>query len=244
MEHPKPTLVLFPGSWGNKSERYTKWWFRHVINYFRHWNVVVMTYRGEDLDEYVTHCLKLLRNVPDGSYAMCYSAGAQYARGVAAERPDLFKRVVLVSAMERVGIRLRVLIRGLMAAFRPLARCLIGKPFMLDSLGQTKAILFGGTKEDATDALAQEILSKRMHPEPAKVVLQLALPGMRKRMPAFTCPVLAFVPDRDFFFPKEPSYPDEHVQKVHPSGDHTLICGSEMRTRNLLTRAETFLRAT
>ncbi|MBI4435225.1 alpha/beta hydrolase [Candidatus Uhrbacteria bacterium] len=236
MPNPRPHLVLFPGAWGNRTHELAAWWFRHVIAHFRRdYEIVLLTYQGTGLDDYIDTALEQLKAVPDGSYAICYSMGSQIARGVAAQRPKLFKRVALLSGLERIGVRFVVFLRALTFMLKPMLRTLLGKPLMLDTVRQVRRVFLrevtqriAMSKVDLAkaqreqDVVAQNLLDHRLQPEPAGVVLRLFLPGLRRRYPAFPCPVMAVVPSHDFILPNT-AYPGEQVQKVAAMGDHALF---------------------
>lgn len=234
------TLVLFAGAWGNQSDALVRWWFRHVISFFKGWNVVVVTYKGQSLNHYVNTALIQLENVPNDAYAFCYSMGSQVARGVAAKRPRLFKRVVLVSGLERFGVRFRVFLTSLTFALWPILRVLMGKPLKLDSIAQVKRVFLTATKGVEADLLATEILESHSLPEQAWPTIQLFLPPMRQWMPPFACPVMAIVPEKDFFI-RSASYPGEKIQVHRVSGDHSLLVGSYSRLLLHLQRIELWL---
>ncbi len=243
MGDKKRTLVLFPGSWANKTEKHVRWWMRHVISYFTRegWNIVIITYRGEQMKDYTQHALSQLNDVPDGVFAICYSAGAQVARSVARERPQLFVRVGLICGLERLGIRVNVLISALLIAFVPLWRVLKGKDLTLDTSEQIEKIMLGSTTGD-NEEFIQRYLRPAMHGEPAAMVRQLALPPFRKHLKPFTCPVMAVIPEGDFFIGNA-TYKGESTQIVRASGDHSLICGdSYQRLRPYLDRLHAWFR--
>lgn len=235
MTNPRPVLVLFPGAWGNRTQELATWWFRHVISHFkRNYQIVVVTYDGKSLNQFVASALVQLRDVPDDSFALCYSMGAQIARGVAAKRPQLFRRVALFSGLERGGVRFIVFLRALTFMLIPMLRTLMCKPLKLDTVEQVKRVFlrplglqgFERPTLNQTlaerDKLAQELLEHRLVPEPAWPMLQLFLPGLRQRMPAFPYPIMAIVPREDFILPRA-TYAAEHVQTVNASGSHALL---------------------
>lgn len=243
MSNPRPFLILFPGAWGNRTQELATWWMRHVIGHFKHdYQIVTVTYDGTSLDEYVEFALAQLKSVPNGSLALCYSMGAQIARGVAAQRPSLFRRVALFSGLERNGVRLSVLLTTLTFALIPMLRTLIGRPLMLDTVEQVKKVFFCqlnvrrlrkiGSLERAIRGrtlIAQTLLDQRLVPEPAWPMLRLFMPGLRKHMPPFPCHVMAVVPGEDFILPNA-TYPDEQVQMIVAAGDHALILNQTMST--------------
>ncbi len=226
------TLVLFPGAWGNKNDTLVRWWFRYVIANFKGWNIVALTYSGNTLNDYVDACILQLKNIEGGNYAVCYSMGAQVARGVAQHRPELFKKVVLISGMERHGARVKTFLNALKIAFLPLIRCLVGKPLELNSVEQVKRVFISGGKPEEQEKRAISIM-EHMVPEPSGAAIRLCLPGMRQRMTPFPCPVMAIVPHDDFFFPQGATYPDENVQKVSATGGHAFIVDDLRLTQHL-----------
>lgn len=234
------TLVLFPGAWGNQSDTLVRWWFRHVISFFNEWNVVIVTYKGRSLNQYVSSTLMQLNAVPDGASAICYSMGSQVARGVANKRPKLFKKVVLLSGLERFGVRFRVFLTSLTFALWPILRVLFGKSLELDTTKQVKRVFLTATQGVEADLLATEILESRSTPQEGWPTIQLFLPPMRQWMPPFTCPVMALVPKDDFFVEKA-SYPDEKIQVHRVSGDHSLLVGGYTRLLPHLQRIESWL---
>ncbi|NQV89634.1 MAG: alpha/beta hydrolase [Parcubacteria group bacterium] len=236
----RQNLVLFPGSWGNRNEKYVRWWFRHVISHFVDWNIILISYRSHSLKDYVSDAEAKLRDVPDGAFAICYSAGAQTARGVATLRPNLFKKVVLISGLERCGIRILVLLHSLPIAFKPLWRVLRGHDLILDTPTQLDALMLNGTSEDGDSSFKRQLMGA-MHGEPCKAVKQLALPPLRLWQKPFPCPVMAIVPENDFFV-SAATYPGEDVQTVRTAGDHSLICTENFqRVRPTLDRIMTWL---
>lgn len=239
MDEPR-TLVLFAGAWGNQTDALVRWWFRNVISFFKGWNVVIVSYKGQSLNQYVNFALMQLSAVPDGACAICYSMGSQVARGVAAKRPKLFKKVVLLSGLERFGVRFRVFLISLTFALLPILRVLFGKPLKLDTTKQIKRVFLTGTHGVEADLLATEILESRSLPEQAWPTIQLFLPPFRQWMPPFTCPVMALVPENDFFVAKA-SYPGEKIQVYRVSGDHSLFVGSYTRLVPHLQRIESWL---
>ncbi len=79
-----------------------------------------------------------------------------------------------------------------------------------------------------------------MHPEPCKAVKQLALPPLRRWQRPFPCPVMAIVPENDFFI-SGATYPGEDVQIVRTAGDHSLVCVENFqRIRPTLDRIKTW----
>lgn len=234
-EKRPPTLVLFPGAWGNRNLELVTWWFRAVIAHFQNrFQIVSIVYAGENLPGYIDNAKRQLKNVPDGSFAICYSLGAQVARGVAHWRPKFFRRVALISGLERIGVRARVLCIGLLFAIIPLLRMLRGKPLAL-TLKQIERVFFNGSHVQEEHEIAQELLVQRMHPEPSQVVRQLMLPGWRKHMGPFPCQVMAVVPRMDFFL-RRASYPGEQVYKVYASGGHGLLCAATPNLNYALRR--------
>ncbi len=231
----KRTLVLFPGAWGNQTELVARWWFRNVINYFSDYQIVVVTYKGESMNEMVLHAIRQLEPVPNGSLALAYSMGAQIARGVAVRRTDLFKKVALISGLERFGVRFSVLLTSLTFALRPILRTLFGKPLMLDTQSQVRRIFAQATQEDDAKSLSTELFDRHMHAESGWTSIQMFLPPLRVWMPRFPCPVMAIIPEHDFLLPS-PTYRGEQVQKIRVTGDHSLLCGSETRLRLHLMR--------
>lgn len=236
MTRPHPTLVLFPGAWGNRTPELASWWMRHVIAHFRHdYEIIVIIYDGKALDAYVKSALVQLTDVPDGAVALCYSMGAQIARGVAAQRPRLFHRVALFSGLERIGVRVAVFLEALTFMIVPMLRTLIGRPLKFDTPQQVKRVFLHPLNlqtmgDDATyqriervrTTTATDLLDRRLVPEPAWAMLRLFLPGLRQSFPPFPCPVLAVVPHSDFVLPGV-TYQDERVQVVNATGDHSLI---------------------
>jgi len=239
MTNETRTLVLFPGSWGNRSRKHVRWWFRHVISYFTGWNIIPIFYDSKNLKEYILDAARLLEDVPDGAFAICYSAGAQVARGVAAKRPNLFKRVVLFSGLERRGVRVVALAHALLIAFKPLWRVLFGGDLILDTSSQIAGIMMSGTSKDGQASFMRQLMGA-MHPEPCKAVKQLALPPLRRWQRPFPCPVMAIVPENDFFI-SGATYPGEDVQIVRTAGDHSLVCVENFqRIRPTLDRIKTW----
>ncbi len=235
MYDDRPFLILFPGAWGNKTNRLATWWFRHVIDHFkRDYNVVLLTYEGLNLEDYVDSVVAQLEKVPDGSYAICYSMGAQIARGVAEKRPSLFRRVALLSGVERFGIRFSVLLHAMSFALIPLIRTLFLRPFMLDTVKQVSRTFL---HDDSPTSLmwAQGIWERQMKPEPPRVVLSLCLPGLRRTFPPFSCPVMAIVPRQDIFL-MHATYPGEEIQRITAPGGHALIAGNYSQLRPYLTQ--------
>jgi pimeloyl-ACP methyl ester carboxylesterase len=240
MDRQKPTLVLFPGAWGNRNHLIARWWFRHVITFFSDHPIVVVTYTGESLEEMCNAALQDLRLLPNGSIAIAYSMGAQVLRGVANQRPELFKRVAFIAGLERFGVRFQVLLSALTFALLPILRTLLGRPLRLDSELQLRRVFLGGTRDKDAHELGKEIFEGHIHPESGWASIQLFLPPLRVRMPAITCPVMAIIPDQDFILPSA-NYPGEQVQKVAVIGDHSLLCGSEIRLRPALLRLRAWL---
>jgi len=247
-----PVLVLFPGAWGNQTKELATWWMRHVIQHFqREYQIVVLTYEGKSLDDYVASSLRQLEKIPDGSLALCYSMGAQIARGVAAKRPTLFRRVALFSGLERGGVRISVFLKGLTFMLVPMLRTLVGQPLKLDTIEQVKRVFLRTPryKSDATllqqvhaerNKLAQDLLDHRLVPEPAWPMLRLFLPGLRQHFPPLTCEILVVIPDEDFILPT-PIYPDERVTRHNISGDHATILRGETGLSHNLSRLGTWL---
>jgi pimeloyl-ACP methyl ester carboxylesterase len=225
MEDSKPTLVLFPGAWGNRTEELVCWWFRYFLSYFRSWDIVVLTYKGNTIDDIIGSVEHQLKQVQGPMVPICYSMGALIARGVSARMPERFSRVILFSGLERFGIRFKVLIRSLCVVFWPLMRTLIKRPLMFDTPKQYQAIFTTGPEKPEKRNRMLYVLKYKMLPEPAQVILSLSLPGLRKIQPPFTCPVLAIVPNNDFFFPDKRLYCDERVTTIRCPGAHDLICG-------------------
>jgi pimeloyl-ACP methyl ester carboxylesterase len=240
MGDSKRTLVLFPGSWGNQNEKYVRWWFRHVISFFTGWNIILISYgSAATLKDYIDTAEAKLRGVPDGAFAICYSAGSQTARGVAAKRPNLFKKVALISGLERFGIRMLVLLHSLLIVFKPLWRVLKGHDLMLDTPDQLVALMMNGTSNDGDSSFKRQLMGA-MHAEPCKAVKQLALPPLRLWQQPFPCPVMAIVPENDFFV-SGAAYTGEDVQIVRTAGDHSLICPDNFqRVRPTLERIMTW----
>ncbi len=237
MGDAKRTVVLFPGAWGNKNKKYVRWWFRHVIAFFSDWNVVILHYKGTSLKGYVNNAHIDLSLLPNGCYAIGFSMGAQVIRGVAAKQPGLFKKVALFGGMERRGIRIAVLIHGLMIAFAPLWRVLLGKDLELDTDEQIDAMLLGGTNPDRRATLREQI-KRALHPEPCGAVRQISMPPLRLWMPPLPCEVMAIVPEKDFFV-AHATYPDERVKVVRVAGDHSLIASESFhRVQPSLERIE------
>ncbi len=242
------TLVLFPGAWGNQTKELASWWMRHVISYFEtKYEIVIVTYAGKSLDAYVDSALQQLQAAPDGSLAICYSMGAQIARGVAAKRPTLFKSVALLSGLERTGVRFEVFLRALTFMLLPMLRTLIGRPLMLDTIEQVKRVFLRPSSprqsgrgydhaqvESERKKLAQDLLQHRLVPEPAWAMLRLFLPGLRQRFPPFVCLVMAIVPREDFILPFV-DYQDEDIELVSAAGDHALIL-DEVSAKSYLGR--------
>jgi pimeloyl-ACP methyl ester carboxylesterase len=206
---------------------------RHVINYFvADYTVILLTYRGNSLDDYINVAHTQLEGVPDGSVALCYSMGAQIARGVAARRPQLFRRVVFLSGVERIGIRLAVCCKAIGFMLIPMLRTLIGRPLMLDTAKQVSRVFLhplpapqpseaeaSRRRADEDVQLAQQLMKKRLLPEPAWPMLRLFLPGLRLHFPPLPCPILAVVPNRDFLLPGA-TYPGEQTEILRVNGDH------------------------
>lgn len=229
-------LVLFPGAWGNSTSELASWWMRHVIAHFRHdYEIIVITYDGKTLDAYVKNALAQLAGVPDGAVALCYSMGAQIARGVAAQRPRLFHRVALFSGLERIGVRVAVFLEALTFMIVPMLRTLMGRPLKFDTPQQVKRVFLhpldlAAMRDDTMHehiehvrtTTAMDLLDRRLVPEPAWAMLRLFLPGLRQHFSPFPCPVIAVVPHRDFVLPGV-TYPDERVEVVNATGDHSLI---------------------
>ncbi|MBI2473836.1 hypothetical protein HYV70_04785 [Candidatus Uhrbacteria bacterium] len=236
MNDKKPFLVLFPGGWGNRTPELVEWWFRHVISHFSdHYQIVTITYAGKNMDEYIHHSLDQLKEIPDGSRVICYSMGTQIARGVAQKRPKLFRKAVFISGLETFGIRLAVLFAGVCIGIIPFLRTLFGQPLTFDTIEQCRRIFFTGKDEHTPDASIQKFMSQRIVPEPARVVLRLALPFLRKRMKPLPCPVLAIVPKNDFFV-QNAQYPGESIKRIDIPGNHALLCYKENRLKNELDR--------
>ncbi len=234
------TLVLFAGAWGNQSDALVRWWFRHVISFFKGWNVVIVIYKGRSLNQYVNFALMQLHAVPDGACAICYSMGSQVARGVASKRPKLFKKVVLLSGLERFGVRFRVFLTSLTFAFLPILRVLFGKPLMLDTTRQIKRVFLSDATGVEAHLLATEILESRSAPQEGWPTIQLFLPPLRQWMSPFTCQVMALVPEDDFFLGAA-TYPGETIQMHRVNGDHSLLVGSYTRLQPHLQRIESWL---
>ena len=236
MNDKKPFLLLFPGGWGNNTPELVEWWFRHVIAHFQNrYRIVLVTYTGKSLDEYIQNTLDQLKRVPDGSRAMCYSMGAQIARGVAQARPNLFRKVVFISGLEYFGIRLSVVFAGMCIGIIPFIRTLLGQPLKFDTVEQCRRMFFTGKDDHTADASIQKFMDQRIVPEPAWVVLQLSLPFLRKRMKPLSCPILAIVPRNDFFV-QNVDYPGESIKRINVPGNHALLCYKENRLKNELNR--------
>jgi len=224
MEVNRPTLVLFPGAWGNRTDSLVRWWFRHVIRHFADWNIIVLTYEGKTVKDYLRSAEQQLKEVEGPLFAICYSMGAVIARGVSARMPGRFVCVALISGLERIGVRAKVLMNGLRVVFWPLIRTLILKPLIPDNSEQVERLFLSGPMSMSKRAAALEIFSK-MTPESARAILALAVPGLRQTQPRFTCPVMAIVPRDDFFFPDQGDlYRGEDVVEVRSEGAHGLIC--------------------
>ncbi len=250
----RPFLILFPGAWGNKTPELATWWFRHVISHFKHdYQIVVVTYEGESLDDYVASAIEQLKDIPDGSMALCYSMGAQIARGVAAQRSKFFKRVALFSGLERTGVAISVFLRGLTFMLIPMLRTLVGRPLMLDTIEQVKRVFLHPLNQRsarnfdtlemgqrAQNLMAQDLLERRFFPEPSWVVLRLFLPGLRRRFRPFPCPVLAIVP-RDDFLVSQARYAGEDVHIAQTSGDHALILDNSHKLVGVLGRIKNWI---
>lgn len=235
-EKQRPTIVLFPGAWGNRSLELVTWWFRAVIAHFQNqFQIVSIVYAGEDLQGYIDSALKQLGAVPNGSFAICYSLGAQVARGVAQGRPKLFHKVALISGVERIGVRAHVLLIGMVFAIAVVLRALLGDSLVLRTIGQIQRIFFNASNASEDRRIALELLERHTHSEPSKVVRQLMLPGWRKRMEPFPCQVLAIVPRMDFFL-RGASYPGEQVHKVYVRGGHGLLCAAGPNLHHTLRR--------
>jgi len=242
MQTSRPVLVLFPGAWGNRTHELATWWFRHVINHFKgDYEIVVVTYAGGSLDQYVESALEQLKDVPDGSLALVYSMGAQIARGVATTRPTLFKRVALISGLERTGVRFSVFLQALTFMIVPMLRTLVGRPLKLDTVEQVKRVFFQPLSLQVGVLVhARDLLEQRLIPEPAWPMLRLFLPGLRRRFPPFPCPVMVVVPQDDFILPGA-RYPGEQVQRVDVSGEHALVIDHWLVTSPLNNIATWFL---
>ena len=236
----KKIIVLFPGAWGNATEVLVRWWFRHVITFFKGYEVIVLTYpqgNHETISSQVSDCLRQLRGVQDGVYAICYSKGAQIARGVVHERPQLFRKVGLISGLERFGVRFAVLLKAMRIAFWPVVRVLYGGRFELASVDQIKRVFM-----NASNGLPESMVSQiagNSKSEPCYATLLICMPLIRRHMPTFTCPVMAIVPDMDFFFPGVAIYPGERVELVHARGDHSLILHEDL-LRSYIVRMQTW----
>jgi pimeloyl-ACP methyl ester carboxylesterase len=242
MSDNRPFLVLFPGAWGNRTPDLATWWMRHIVSHFkRDYQIVVLTYSGTSLNDYVAAARTQLDNVPDGSLALCYSMGSQIARGVAAKRPSLFKRVALFCGLERFGVRLSVFLRALTFALKPMLRTLMAKPLKLDTIEQFNRAFLRDPKTH--HALAKEVFERRMIPEPAWAMLRLFLPGLRQTFPPFPCPVIALVPHDDFMLPKA-QYPGETIQRLEATGDHALIISDSLLVGRYLDRITTWFQLT
>ncbi|MBI4257135.1 alpha/beta hydrolase [Candidatus Uhrbacteria bacterium] len=252
-----PVLILFPGAWGNRTTELATWWLRHVINHFKdEYQIVVVTYKGTSLNAYVASALTQLKDIPDGSLALCYSMGAQIARGVATQRPKLFKRVALFSGLERGGVRVIVFLRALTFMLVPMLRTLIGRPLMLDTDEQVRRVFFQplprvhprGIVElnrltAGRNLLMQNLLDQRLIPEPAWAMLRLFLPGLRQRFPPLPCPVMAIIPRNDFILPGA-RYPREQIKRVEVGGDHSLILNEHNLAIDQLRRIATWFLTT
>ncbi len=233
MNDKKTFLVLFPGCWGNHTPELVAWWFRHLISYFSdHYRIVPITYAGKSLDEYIHHSLDQLKEIPDGSSAICYSMGTQIVRGVVQKRPKLFRKVVFISGLERFGIRLAVLFAGVCIGMIPFLRTLFGQPLRFDTIEQCRRIFFTGKDDHTSNTSIHTFITQRMMPEPAWVVLRLSLPFLRKRMKPLSCPILAIVPKNDFFIPHV-QYSGESIKRIDVPGNHALLlCYKKNRLKN------------
>src|SRR3989338_1188993 len=231
MSHRKPFLILFPGGWGHQTPELVQWWFRHVITSFQaEYQIIAIVYKGNSLDAYIQESLDQLRNIPDGSKAICYSMGAQIARGVAQKRPMLFRKVALISGLEYFGIRLRVVLSGLCIGIIPFMRILIGQPLKFDTVQQCKRVFFTGKDEHTPDKSIQTFMEKWIYPEPAWATIQLTVPLLRKQMKPFSCPILVIVP-KDDFFARLATYPGENVQRMDVTGNHGILCAKNNRLK-------------
>jgi len=236
MNDKKSFLVLFPGCWGNRTPELVAWWFRHVINHFNNrYRIVLISYRGKNLEEYTKCSLNQLKDIPDGSKAICYSMGAQIARAVAQKRPNLFRKVVFISGLEHFGIRLNILFAGICIGVIPFLRTLIGQPLKFDTVRQCRNIFFSGKEDDLSDDSIQKFMDQRIVAEPSRVVLQLSLPFLKRRMKPLSCPILAIIPKEDFFL-RNVYYTRESVKRVNVPGNHALLFYNQDRLRKTLDR--------
>ncbi len=235
------TLVLFPGAWGNETERHARWFFQHVIAYFKDWNIVVLHYEGDTLEEHIDGCIKQLRGVSNGAFAICYSMGAQVARGVAQKRPDLFIKVGLISGLERIGVRFWTTVKAILAAPGPILASLFGKPVQLRTVKQFQKIMMAGPDTDRLK-LAKYVLKKVMHPQKAKPALKVFLPLYKRRMEPLPCPVMAICPEDDLFM-RGVTYDGEDVRIVRPGGDHSFLFESKRHINSYLQQIEDWMRS-
>jgi pimeloyl-ACP methyl ester carboxylesterase len=230
------TVVLFPGLWGNRHEGTVKWFFRNVISIFerRGWKIVIVTYRGDTLKDYIERASAILQHVPAGSFAVCHSSGAQVARAICKMSPEQFSKVALISGTERGGMHRSVLMKALRSAFKKFLKMIFGKGARLETVSELHTFFVGNTSKPSTVIKG---LNKYLHEEPGSVLRALMLPLFRARQSPFPCKGLALVPEKDFFLPS-PSYRDEDMEIKIVSGDHSLMFGNPTRVRSYIERIE------
>lgn len=247
----QPTLLLFPGLWVHGSKTQVEWWFRWVIKTFQSdYHIVPIVYTGRRFKDYIAEALRQMARYDDGVMAICHGAGAQIARAIAKQRPELFSKVLMISGYPHTGLP-----RTAMQAWLNLDRWFWGRNLLnkAEVIPRNEAELMqlffpplsaprDRSVQDAKRALkarqrfAREILQSHMKAEPASIMRAVALPGFRLTTSPFPCPVTAIVP-RDDVFLNGVSYADR-VQVWPTRGGHLFIAGEERHVHSILARAK------
>ena len=243
--HSNPKfLVLFPGAWGNHSEKDVLWWFEKLQPLFPQdrKKVVILVYEGTTIDEIAKNAIVQMRaaGVPPGSHALCYSMGSQVLRAVAAIDKDRFAKAVFVSGLERHGIALKPFVNIALIAFRSFALSLLTGKVFLRTVGDCHRLMFSA--EQNTEREAEAMLSHmRVEPMWWKIA-QVFLPVFRKTYPPLAIKILAIVPSNDAIV-LGAKYKGEDAKLLSVTGAHAFIRHGSKHLDVLLSQVSIFLTA-
>lgn len=244
MHQDSKFLVLFPGAWGNHSEKDVLWWFEKFHPAFPRdkKKLVVLVYEGTTIDEIANNAILQLRaaGVPPGSHALCYSMGSQVLRAVAAIDKDRFAKAVLVSGLERHGIALKPFANIALIAFQSFALSLLTGKVFLRTVGDCHRLMF--SSEQNTEREAEAMLG-HMRVEPMWMkIAQVFLPVFRKTYPPLLIPILAIVPAQDAIV-LGATYKGEPAKLLSVTGAHAFIRHGSRHFDVLLSQIAAFLAA-
>lgn len=229
MSRNKLTLVLFGGAWGNNDAETIHAWMGAVDQWvkrdlapqaggrgFTRIAIRVMPVRkAPTRRRFIGNAVRGLADLPRHSaIAVCYSAGANDFRRVAAQCPDLFRGAVFVGGLERTGLGWRRFLTALRDGWAPFFLGFLTGKVDIRPWESCMQTLFGNGMPISAPLL--RTLKTSLRPEPMEFVLTetpLRFLTGTSVAPPFPGQIIALTGEYDFFA-SDAAYHGEQVKPI------------------------------